>query len=157
MSKATGRRAFLVFTGAILGLAALAISSPLTLEAADKMHKVAIHVDDNDPKRMNMALNNIQNLKKYYDAKGEAVQIELVAYGPGLHMLRSDTSPVKNRIATMALEIDGLQFSACGNTHSRMSKKAGKDVVLLSEATKVPSGVVRLVELQEQGYAYVRP
>lgn len=157
MSKLIGKRAFLALSGMILGLAALAVSGLPAVEAGEKMHKVAVHVDDNDPKRMNMALNNIQNLKKYYDSKGEKVQIELVAYGPGLHMLRSDTSPVKDRIAAMSLAIDGLQFSACGNTHARMSKKAGKEVVLLSEATKVPSGVVRLVELQEKGFAYVRP
>lgn len=125
--------------------------------AGDAMHKVAIHVDSSDVKLQNMALNNVQNLNKYYKSKGETVQIELVAYGPGLHMLRSDTSKVKERVATMALEMDNLQFSACGNTHAKMTKKAGKDVVLLSEAKKVPSGVVRLIELQEKGYAYVRP
>lgn len=149
-----------LFAAAFLALASvvtLTTVAPDSALAGDKAHKVAIHVDDNDPKRMNMALNNVQNLKKYYDDKGEKVTIELVAYGPGLHMLRADTSPVKDRIATMSLAIEGLQFSACGNTHARMSKKAGKDVVLLDEAKKVPSGVVRLIELQEQGYAYVRP
>jgi len=120
-------------------------------------HKVAIHVDENDPATMNMALNNIANLNKYYQSKGESVSIELVAYGPGLHMLRSDTSPVKDRIEKMSLEIEKLQFSACGNTHAKMSKKAGKEVELLDEATKVPSGVVQLIALQEDGYAYVRP
>ncbi|HFQ14915.1 MAG TPA: hypothetical protein ENK41_01060 [Rhodobacteraceae bacterium] len=125
--------------------------------AAETVHKVAIHVDQNNPRVMNMALNNIANIRKYYDAKGEKIIIELVAYGPGLHMLRADTSPVKTRIATMALEIDNLKFSACGNTHRIMSNKAGKKVELLSEAALVPSGVVRLIELQEKGYAYVRP
>jgi len=125
--------------------------------ASDVVHKVAIHVDDNDPKRMNMALNNIKNLRKYYDSVGEKVEIELVAYGPGLHMLRADTSPVADRISSMALEIDNLTFSGCGNTHAAMSRKAGKDVKLLDEATMVPSGVVQLIALQEKGYAYVRP
>lgn len=120
-------------------------------------HQVAIHVDENDPATMNMALNNIANLKKYYDTKGESVVIELVAYGPGLHMLRSDTSPVKDRIEKMSLEIDDLTFSACGNTHAKMSKKAGKDIELLDEAAKVPSGVVQLIALQERGFSYIRP
>jgi len=123
----------------------------------DVVHKVAIHVDDNDPKRMNMALNNIKNIRKYYDSAGEKVQIELVAYGPGLHMLRADTSPVAERISAMSLEIEDLTFSACGNTHAAMSKKAGEAIKLLDEATMVPSGVVQLIELQEKGYAYVRP
>ena len=123
----------------------------------DAVHKVAIHVDDNDPKRMNMALNNIKNLRKYYDSVGEKVEIELIDYGPGLHMIRADTSPVAERISVMALEIDNLTFSACGNTHAAMSKKAGEDVKLLDEANMVPSGVVQLIALQEKGYAYVRP
>ena len=125
--------------------------------AGGMTHKVAVHVDQNDKKVMNMALNNVQNIHKYYKSKGDKVIVELVAYGPGLHMFRADTSPVKDRIAAMSLAIPELKFSACGNTHRKMSKKAGKDVALLSEAEKVPSGVVRLIELQEGGYAYIRP
>lgn len=135
-------------------ITALIASSAL---AAGKTHRVAVHVNQNDKQVMNMALNNVQNIKKYYDSKGDKVIVELVAYGPGLHMLRADTSPVKDRISAMSLADDNLKFSACGNTHRKMSKKAGKDVKLLSEAGKVPSGVVRLIELQENGYAYVRP
>ena len=62
-----------------------------------------------------------------------------------------------DRISTMALEMDNISFAACGNTLKKMSEKAGHDVALMSEAVVVPSGVVRLIELQEQGYAYVRP
>lgn len=139
-------------------VAAISLSlSGIVFSAASQSHKVAIHVDENDPARMNMALNNVANVKKYYDSVGEEVQIELVAYGPGLHMFRTDTSPVKDRIVTMSLEIENLKFSACGNTHSAMTKKAGKEITLLEEASLVPSGVVQLITLQEQGYAYVRP
>ena len=148
------RLAVMLCAAAVMALSAIPMPSAL---AGDMVHKVAIHVDDKDPKRINMALNNVVNIKKYYDSKGKKVQIEVVAYGPGLHMLRADTSPVKSRIATMALEIPGLQFSACGNTHRKMSKKAGKKITLLPEATNVPSGVIRLIELQEAGYAYIRP
>ena len=132
-------------------------STSTTLSADETTHKVAIHVDENDPKRMNMALNNVANIRKFYDSKGEKIEIEVVAYGPGLHMFRADTSPVKDRIAVMSLEIDNLTFSACGNTHAAMSKAAGEKIELIEEAQMVPSGVVQLIELQEQGYAYVRP
>jgi len=53
--------------------------------------------------------------------------------------------------------MDNLQPSGCGNTHRKMSKKTGKNVPIMSDIKMVPSGVVRLVELQEQGYAYVKP
>lgn len=127
------------------------------VQAGEQMHKVVVHVDESDPKRINMALNNVQNLKAYYDSKEQPVEIEVVAYGPGLHMLRADTSPVKDRISAMSLEIEHLTFSGCGNTLKGMTRKEGKEIEMLSEARVVPSGVVRLVELQEGGYAYVRP
>lgn len=120
-------------------------------------HHIAVHVNQNDPKVMNMALNNVHNLTRYYEAQGDTAVVEVVAYGPGLHMLIPGKSPVADRIATMSLENDKLSFSACGNTHRKMSEKAGKEVALLEEASIVPSGVVRLVELQEQGFSYVRP
>ncbi len=124
--------------------------------AEGKAHYVAIHVDQNDPHVMNMALNNAKNVDAYYDAQGDTVTIELVAYGPGLQMY-TDKSPVRDRISAMSLEMDNMSFAACGNTHRAMQAKAGKDVPLMDEATIVPSGVVRLIELQEQGYAYIRP
>ena len=120
-------------------------------------HKIAVHVDQNNKKVMNLALNNVQNLTKYYASKGDKVIVEIVAYGPGLHMLRSDTSPVKDRIETMSMAMPSLKFSACANTQRKMMKKSGKDVPLLSEASKVPSGVVQLIALQEKGYSYIKP
>lgn len=141
----------------LLVMAGFAATLSAVSAAGENAHKVAIHVDENDPARMNMALNNVTNIQQYYDSVGETVEIELVAYGPGLHMFRADTSPVKDRISVMSLEMDNLTFSACGNTHGAMSRKEGKTIELLDEAEMVPSGVVQLISLQEQGYAYVRP
>jgi uncharacterized protein len=127
-----------------------AVSSKVT-------HKVAIQVSQNDKAQMDLALNNAKNVLEYYKSKGERVAIEIVTYGPGLHMLRADTSPVKDRISPMALEHSNLKFIACANTQANQSKAEGKPVPLISEATVMPSGVVRLMELQTQGYAYIRP
>jgi intracellular sulfur oxidation DsrE/DsrF family protein len=136
----------------------LAVLTPITTAlAAGDVHKVAIHVDENDPARMNMALNNAYNINKYYLAKGETVEIEIVAYGSGLHMLRSDTSPVKDRIAALSLELENLSFAACSNTHARMSEQADGEIEILPEASMMPSSVIRLMELQEQGWSYLRP
>jgi intracellular sulfur oxidation DsrE/DsrF family protein len=116
-----------------------------------------MHVDENDPQLMNLTLNNASNVFKHYSDLNESVQIEIVTYGPGLHMLRSDTSPVKDRIETIAATYDGISFQACGNTMANMKKKSGKDVPLLPQASIVPSGVVHLVQRQEEGWAYIRP
>jgi len=141
----------------ILIAAAMAASAALPAFAEGETHHVAFHVNQNDPQVMNMTLNNVQNLTAYYESIGDKVVVEVVAYGPGLNMYIPGKSPVADRISAMGLEMESLTFSACGNTHRKMSAKAGKDVALMSEARVVPSGVVQLVTLQQQGYAYVRP
>ena len=139
----------------------LSIALVSTGFAADekKPHRLAIHVDQNDPQVMNLALNNATNVLEYYRAKNEDVEIDIVTYGPGLHMLRSDTSPVQDRLKRlkeMAFP-SKVQFSACNNTKQGMEKTEGKAISVVSDATIVPSGVVRIMELQEQGWSYVRP
>ena len=124
--------------------------------AAAVVHKVAIQVDQNDKGVMDLALNNAENVVDHYKAKGETVVVEIVTFGPGLHMLRNE-SPVKERISVMSLQYPKMTFAACAQTWAKMGKAEGKPVQLLSEATVTPSGVVRLMELQGQGYAYIRP
>jgi intracellular sulfur oxidation DsrE/DsrF family protein len=141
-------------------LAAALASAPLIRQAAAaeaKVHRLAIHVDQKDPAVMNLALNNARNVYEHYNELGEEVAIEIVAYNQGLHMLRDDTSPVKEKITALRAKVKNLTFAACNNTKRAMEKAEGKEVPLIPEATIVPSGVVRLVELQEQGWAYVRP
>jgi len=134
-----------------------AAQTKITKTTSVATHKLAIQVDQNDRAVMDLALNNAKNVVDYYSAKGETVDIEIVTYGPGLHMLRADTSPVKERIGPISLENPTVKFVACGNTQANQSKAEGKPVTLVAEAKVVPSGVVRLMELQKQGYAYIRP
>jgi intracellular sulfur oxidation DsrE/DsrF family protein len=138
----------------------LSISFASTAFAADgKPHRVAIQVDQNDPQVMNLALNNATNVIEYYRGKKEDVEIDIVAYGPGLHMLRADTSPVQDRLKRLKdMAFPGkIQFSACNNSKQGMEKTEGHAISILPDATIVPSGVVRLMELQEQGWSYIRP
>ena len=130
---------------------------PPTQPVATVTHKVAIQVNERSKLAMELALDSAKGLVAYYKAKGEATTIEIVAYGPGLHMLRGDTSPVKDRVGSMSREHKNVSFIACGNTQAKQSKAEGNPVVLVAEAKVVPSGVVRLMELQKQGYAYLRP
>jgi len=120
-------------------------------------HRLAIQVNVNDPAVMNLALNNVSNVAQYYKQLGQQVDIEVVAFGPGLHMLRDDTSPVKARIKTMSETMPQLSFAACGNTRDNMAKVEASDIPLISQAKVVKSGVVQLMELQEQGWTYLRP
>jgi intracellular sulfur oxidation DsrE/DsrF family protein len=145
----------------VFAVAALAAAFAMPAYAAEnaKPHRIAIQVDQNDPALMNLVLNNVSNLTEYYHSKGEQVQIEVVAYGPGLNMLREDKSPVKDRLKRIK---DGsfpstVNFSACHNTMMGMEKAEGHPIPIVPQASVVPAGVVRLSELQEQGWSYIRP
>ena len=137
-------------------------SAPMPGHAGEKgkEHRIVFQVDQNDPAVMNLVLNNVQNVVDYYNKKGEPAKVEVVAFGPGLNMLREDKSPVKARLARMVKDgtfPSSLQFSACHNTMMGMEKQEGHPIQIVSEARIVPAGVVRISELQEDGWSYVRP
>ncbi len=140
-------------------IAGLVAAAPA--EAAGKTHRIVVQIDQNDPAVMDLVLNNVDNLMAYYHDKGEQAEIEVVAYGPGLHMLRADTSPakVKERIKRMANDSfpSRVVFSACGTTKANMEEKEGHPIAIVPEARVVPAGVVRITELQEAGWTYIRP
>lgn len=122
-----------------------------------KLHRLVLQVNTNEPATMNLALNNATNVAQYYKDLGEKVAIEVVTFGPGLHMLRDDTSPVKARIKAIKESTPAISFKACGNTQENMHKAENKEIPIIPEATVVKSGVVRVMELQEQGWTYVKP
>ena len=122
-----------------------------------KLHRLILQVNTNEPAMMNLALNNATNVAQYYKDRGENVKIEIVTFGPGLHMLRDDTSPVKTRIKAIAESTPAISFKACGNTQENMHKAENKEIPIIPEAKVVKSGVVRVMQLQEQGWTYVKP
>lgn len=143
--------------GAAFAGASLAGAGRASAEAEKKPRGLAIQVSVDDPAVMTLALGNAVNVATHYGEVGEEVEIEFVAYGPGLHMLRADTSPVKDRVKSVGESIPGLTFTACGNTIDTMKKAEGKEIPILPGVTVVQTGVVRLMELQEKGWTYIRP
>jgi intracellular sulfur oxidation DsrE/DsrF family protein len=108
-----------------------------------------MQVSDADPGKWNLALNNARNLQA--DLGAANVEIEIVAYGPGIGMLKAD-STVGNRIGE-ALG-SGVKVAACENT-MRGQKLAKAD--MLSGISYVGAGVVEIMQRQQQGWAYLRP
>ncbi|WP_024516094.1 hypothetical protein [Bradyrhizobium sp. Tv2a-2] len=131
------------------------MTEPATVKS--KEHHLILQVNTNDPGAMNLTLNNAMNVTQYYKDRDEKVKIEVITFGPGLNMLRQDTSPVKARIETMALSTPEVSFKACGNTQENMRKAENKDIPIVPQAQVVKSGVVRVMELEEQGWTYVKP
>jgi len=119
-----------------------------TMPAA-KPNRVVMQVSDNDPGKWNLALNNAKNLQA--DLGAGNVEIEIVAYGPGIGMLKAD-SIVGNRIGDALGQ--GVKVSACENTmHGQKLVKAD----MLDGIGYVPAGVVEIMRKQQEGWAYLRP
>ena len=113
---------------------------------------IVIQISKGDPHRWNMYLSMVQNVLRFFgDGK---VRIVVVAYGPGLRMLFAD-SPVASRIK--ALNSRGVEFDACHNSMVAMAKKLGHMPGLLPQAVIVPSGLVRITQLEHAGFEYVKP
>jgi intracellular sulfur oxidation DsrE/DsrF family protein len=157
ITKVAAAKTHTVATEKVRGTVAKAVPAISETPALKKAHRVVIQVSQNDSALMNMVLNNAENLTKHYRDKDEEVQIELVAYGPGLHMVRSDTSPVKARLQALAGTMKHVKVSGCENTRSAQAKQENADITLIPEASTVPTGIGRITELQEQGWTYVRP
>ncbi len=143
---------FVTKTVAALGVVALTFGfAGGAANAHDTKNHVVIQVSSADPTVQMIALNNAVNVQKSLPG----AVVEIVAYGPGLGLLTMK-SKQKDRVASLALN-EGLTFSACGNTMKKIAKKSGKMPALINGVKVVPGGVIRIMELQAMGYAYVRP
>jgi len=142
------------FVRAAFAVLLLALAAPAL---AGEHHKLALQISDNDPVKMNAVLNVAANVSKYYSDKGDEVDIEIVAFNAGLHMLRADTSPVKPRLLSFKQGMPNVTFKACENTLESMARKEGREPPLVDNAERVKAGVVRLIELAEKGWTVVRP
>lgn len=125
--------------------------------AATERHRLALQISDNDATKMNAVLNVAANVSKYYSDKGEEVDIQIVAFNAGLHMLRDDTSPVKQRLKSFKQGMPNVSFMACENTLEAMTRSEGKEPPLVENAERVKAGVVTLIELGEKGWTIIRP
>jgi intracellular sulfur oxidation DsrE/DsrF family protein len=153
----TAAIALIMFGSASAQLPGHAVSVHKRQASAEKQHRLIIQVNSNDAAMMNLALNNAENVVQFYKDLHQNVSIDIVTFGPGLHMYREDTSPVKARIETLALSTPEITFEACGNTRENMRKAENKEIPIMSQAKVVRSGVVRVMELQERGWSYVKP
>jgi uncharacterized protein len=124
--------------------------------AADKPfaeHKVVLQISDDDPAKQTLVLNVASNVINHYGA--DKVDVEIVAFGPGLRLLFAENANA-GRIGTLA-ESSGVRFSACENTIAAMGRQLGHDPALNPRAAHVAAGVVRIVDLTDQGYTLIKP
>ncbi len=131
-------------------LTATGLSAVCRADQSEQQHRLVIQVSDGNPETMNLALNNAMNVVK---ALGQDnVDVEVVAYGPGLKLLLKSNARFRDRVASM--EMYNVQFAACGNTMK--SLKITKDA-LVEGVSVVDVGVLEIMKKQEEGWSYLRP
>jgi uncharacterized protein len=138
-----------ILTGFLSATFLVAARAQSKATPSQKQYKLAIQMSDNDPAKWNLALNNAKNVQDELGATN--IEVEIVAFGPGIHMLKLD-SAVNSRIgeATKA----GVKVLACENTMRNL--KVSKDDIAPSVGY-VPAGVVHIMRRQTEGWAYIRP
>ena len=115
-------------------------------------HKIVLQLSDNDPKKQGLVISVANNLMKYYDP--DKVAIEVVAFGPGIELLKPDNP---NRKAVESIVAQGVRVDVCLNTVDTIERDTGKRPEFLSVATPVQVGVAQILHLTENGYTLVKP
>jgi intracellular sulfur oxidation DsrE/DsrF family protein len=140
----------MILSAALATLLAAPLGAALAqTPASSKPHKVVFQVSDADPMKWNLALNNAKNVQA--DLGKDNVAVEIVAYGPGIGMLKMDSVTGPRIAEAMG---NGVEVVACENTMRNM--KLSRDD-MLPKIGYVGAGVVELMTRQQQGWAYIRP
>jgi uncharacterized protein len=115
-------------------------------------HRIVLQLSDNDPRKQGLVISVANNLMKFYDP--DKVAVEIVAFGPGIDLLRPENP---NRKAVESLVAQGARVDICLNTVDTLEREAGKRPEFIAAATPVQVGVAQILFLTENGYTLVRP
>jgi intracellular sulfur oxidation DsrE/DsrF family protein len=126
-------------------------TEPAAPRTADKVHRVVMHLNSGDEKVQRGVLNNILHL--YQELGRERLQVELVAHGAGLGLLMKQATTLAPELTQLKADY-GVMYTACSNTMK--AKKVTRDDLIGEVGDTVPA-MVRLMERQEQGWAYIKP
>jgi len=135
----------------------IAITSSYQTQAADgdkpfAEEKIVLQISDPDPFKQTLVLNVASNIISHYGQ--DKVDVEIVAFGPGLRLLFKDNV---NTDRISGLTSSGVKFAACQNTITAMTKVLGHAPELNSNAVLVSAGVVRIIDLENQGFKLIKP
>ena len=115
-------------------------------------HKIVLQLSDNDPRKQGMVISVANNLMKFYNP--DKVAVEIVAFGPGIDLLRPENP---NRKLVESLVAQGARVDICLNTVDTLERESGKRPEFIAAATPVQVGVAQILFLTENGYTLVRP
>src|SRR3954463_4197822 len=115
-------------------------------------HRIVLQLSDNDPKKQGLVISVANNLMKHYDP--DKIAIEIVAFGPGIELLKPD-NPARKAVESLVAQ--GVRVDICLNTVDTLERESGKRPEFLPVATPVQVGVAQILFLTENGYTLVRP
>jgi uncharacterized protein len=150
-----GLKVLRVLVGAATLAATLPCSRAQQVPLQDKPfaeHKIVLQLSDNDVRKQNLVISVANNLLKFYDP--DKVAIEVVAFGPGIEVLRSE-SPARKQVESLISQ--GVRFDICLNTVDTIERETGRRPEIIPAATPVQVGVGQILFLTENGYTLVRP
>ena len=136
---------------AFAGLSARAQQAPLQ-DKPFAEHKIVLQLSDNDPRKQGMVISVANNLMKFYDP--DKVAVEIVAFGPGIDLLKPD-NPIRKQVESLVAQ--GARVDICLNTVDTLERETGKRPEFIAAATPVQVGVAQILFLTENGYTLVRP
>ena len=134
-------------------LLAIGAQAEVTDDKPFAEHRLVLQISDSDPARQNLVLNVANNAIRHYGP--EKIDVEIVAFGPGLSLLFSD-NPQASRIDGLSVD-SGVRFAACENTIAAVTRMRGTAPDLNPRATHVGAGVVRIMDLTAAGYTLISP
>lgn len=136
----------------LLSFLAILMLVPSLSYAAER--KMVIQVNSKDAVVQKMALNSAKNLKRMIGK--DAIDIEIVVYGPGLSLIES-RGRAADKVKILMADYD-VKVSVCnGALKAYAKRRGGQELETIKGVSRVPTGALRILELQEQGYAYLRP
>jgi uncharacterized protein len=150
-----GLKVLRVLVGAAMLAATLPCSRAQQVPLQDKPfaeHKIVLQLSDNDVRKQNLVISVANNLLKFYDP--DKVAIEVVAFGPGIEVLRSE-GPARKQVESLISQ--GVRFDVCLNTVDTIERETGRRPEIIPAATPVQVGVGQILFLTENGYTLVRP
>jgi intracellular sulfur oxidation DsrE/DsrF family protein len=115
-------------------------------------HRIVLQLSDSDAKKEGLVISVAYNLIKAYDP--DKIAVEVVAFGPGIDLLRTDNA---NRKRVESLIAQGVKFDVCVNTLDTIERETGKRPDIIPGATPVQVGVGQILSLTENGFTLVRP
>ncbi|MDZ7657335.1 MAG: hypothetical protein U0997_15485 [Sulfurimicrobium sp.] len=117
--------------------------------------KLMIHAGTANPVRLSTALDQAENLLASSRRANRPMQVEIIANGGGLDLLRADASPYARRIGLLREKYPDLELTACGQTLRNLRAK-GVEVRLLPDTEVAPSAVGEISLRLKQGWGYIR-